>query len=339
MRSKLKASLLMVGAAVSLALSVSSVQANQLACKGVLFNPIAQTDWNNIFPITIAGVPIGPAGLNPPLMTMPPVCVCPGIFGIPSPGIGITYWQPLYISEIERTPGCLSSLGGISVLPSYGMLQSEKANGESDNSSVTSRMQVHWYEYPLFGVMDLLKSFPCKSPSGFALGYMTELDPTWQDDAWGAIFTPEAALFANPVAQAACSVDATAASAGFPLDPMFWCAGTWGSVYPLTGNAAHSNTDFTTNNLVQAKFLARMARMGLAWQTIGPSAMCYSHPNPVWIKSQYRYNQVFPIPRYGMPVVTGNHGLLQVPSVTNLPGFESTTNLIWQGQQCCARFF
>jgi conjugal transfer pilus assembly protein TraU len=307
------------------------------ACQGKVFNPVTDTDWNNMFPVTIMGVRAG-SGSNPPLMRMPPVCVCPGRFGVPTPGIGVTFWQPLYVSEIERTPGCLSSLGGVNVLPNYGMLGSEQNNDDNDTGSTVSRMQVHWYEYPAFAMLELFKSMTCFGPSGFNLSYLTEIDPTWQDDLWGAVFSPESALFANPVAQAACAVDAAAASVDFPLDALFWCAGTWGSVYPLTGNGAHTNSAFTLNNLVQAKFLARQARIGLQWQTIGPSATCFAHPNPVWVKSQYRYNQVGPIARRGKPVVTGSPGLAQSPPVANTPGRESTTNLIWQGQQCCMRF-
>jgi conjugal transfer pilus assembly protein TraU len=168
---------------------------------------------------------------------------------------------------------------------------------------------------------------------------MTEIDPTWQDDAWGVVFSPEAALFANPIAQAACAVDATAATAGYPLDPLFWCAGGWGSTYPLTGNASQNNGPFTMNNLVQAKFIARQHREGLMFQTIGPSALCVSHPNPVWIKGQYRVDQVGPVPRYGVPVPIGSPGYLQAPPVANLPGMEHTDNLIWQGMQCCMRAY
>lgn len=310
-------------------------------CVGDVFNPLTETDWNNFFPLTIAGVPAS-NGVNPvptPLMAaMPPICVCPTIFGIPFFGIGITYWQPVYISEVERRPGCLSSLGGINVLQSYSLLHSEQSRPGSGRGSSANRMQVHWYEYPLFAIMDVMKAVACTSAnSGVNLAYVTEIDPLWQDDTWGSIFTPEAAIFANPVATMACAVDAVAATAGVPLDVMFWCAGNWGNVYPLSGNSNHSGVPFTMNNQIQAKFIARSARMGLSWQTIGPTAICSSHPNPVWVKSQYRYNQVAPIQRRGKAVVTGDSALLQFPPITNIPTQEHTTNLIWQGQQCCLK--
>lgn len=308
-------------------------------CSGRFFNPITDTNWNDMFPVTIAGVSISPGGnRNPPLMAaMPPVCVCPTVFGIPFVGVGITYWQPLYISEIEHRPGCLSSLGGIDVLGgSYDLLKGEvTAQGSGQRSN---RMQVHWFRYPLFAMLDIMKALGCKSTSGFNLAYMTEIDPLWQDEMWSAIFTPESAIFANPVAQAACAVDAVAASFSHPLDALFWCAGSWGSVYPMAGNSSHAGDHFTLNNQIQAKFLARNHRMGLQMQTIGPTAICFSHPNPIWVKSQYRFNQVGPIARRGRAVPTGSYGrLFNFPPVTNTPTQEHTINLIWQGQQCCLK--
>jgi conjugal transfer pilus assembly protein TraU len=308
-------------------------------CTGKIFNPLTDTDWNNMFPISIAGAQIrGGGATNPPLMmAVPPVCVCPTIFGFPLPGIMITYWQPLYISEIERRPGCLPSLGGVNILPAYSMLASEQTVNNYGKSKEVNRMQVHWYEYPVFGMLSMMASVWCRNPAGFNLAYVTEIDALWQDDQWSAIFTPEAVLFSNPIATAACAVDAVASNLAYPLDALFWCAGSWGNIYPLAGNSNHSGVPFTMNNQLQAKFIARNHRVGAGWQTIGPTAICSSHPNPIWIKSQYRYNQVAPINRRGLPVVTGSSGMFQFPPITNVPTQEHTVNLIWQGQQCCLK--
>ena len=310
-------------------------------CDGHFFNPITDTDWNNIFPITIAGAHITNSGntTSPLMEAMPAVCECPTIFGFPFVGIGITYWQPLFISEIERRPGCLSSIGGVQVLSSaYNTEASNQTHTGAGRGKGANRMQVHWYEYPIFSMLEMFKSLGCKSNSGFNLAYLTEVDPMWQDDAWSAVFTPEAAVFANPAADLACAVDAVAAMTSYPLDPLFWCAGTWGNIYPLAGNSNHSGDPFTLNNQIQAKFVARSARMGLSWQTIGPLAICSSVPNPIWTKSEYRYNQVAPINRRGRAVTTGDNGkLFQYPPLTNVPTKEWTVNLIWQGQQCCLK--
>lgn len=331
---------MLLGAAV-LSLSTLAHAIVPAVCTGQFFNPITDTDWNNIFPITIAGVPFtSNDNASPPLMmAMPPICECPTVFGFPFVGVGITFWQPMFISEIERRPGCLSSLGGISALSGYANLHSEQTVSDNNHTgSVVNRMQVHWYEYPLFAMLQMMESVSCKNNNGFNLAYVTEVDPLWQDSLWSAFFAPEAALFANPVATAACSVDAVASQLSFPMDALFWCAGTWGNIYPLDGNSSHSGDPFTMNNQIQAKFIARNHRMGLSWQTIGPSAICAAHPNPIWVKSQYRYNQVAPVPRYGRAVSTGDNGkLFQFPPVTNPPTMEHTVNLIWQGQQCCEK--
>lgn len=328
-------------ATAALLISTTANAVVPAVCTGTFFNPVTDTDWNNMFPISIAGVSMSTSSnTSPPLMQMmPPVCTCPTVVGIPFVGIGLTWWQPQYVSEIERRPGCLPSLGGVQALKNYSMLHSEQTVADNNHAGESSnRMQVHWYEYPVASMLSMMESISCKNTNGFNLAYMTEIDPMWQDDIWSSIFTPEASLFSNPIAVAACAIDAVASTFDYPLDPMFWCAGTWGAVYPLAGNSGHTGDPFTMNNQIQAKFIARNHRMGLSWQTIGPTAMCGAHPNPIWIKSQYRFNQVAPVARRGRAVVTGSNGkLYQFPPVTNPPTQEHTVNLIWQGQQCCAK--
>lgn len=311
------------------------------ACNGKLFNPLTDTDWNNVFPITIAGVQLTGGGntVNPLMAAMPPVCTCPTVFGFPFVGIGITYWQPLYVSEIERRPGCASSIGGVKLLSGpYELMQSNQTINHQNQGKESNRMQMHWYQYPVFSMLKMFTELGCKNTTGFDLAYITEVDPLWQNTLWSVVFSPENALFANPAANLACSVDSVAAMLGYPLDALFWCAGTWGNIYPLSGDTNHSGDPFTLNNQINAKFIARNARMGLNFTSIGPSAICGSHPNPVWIKSQYRYNQIAPVTRKGRAVSTGDNGkLYQFPPVTNMPTQEHTVNLVWQGQQCCLK--
>lgn len=335
-------------AAVSLLLgapSAGAVTMGGAACpSGTAFNPMTDTDWNNMFPITVMGVQMG-GNTNPPLMFEPPVCECPSVlFGFPSMGYGVTYWQPLYLAEVERTAGCLESLGGTSIFSSgastaYSALNSEQAGNNTGGDSVTSRMQIHWYEYPIFSMLNMFMSSGCFNAGGYDLGYLTEIDYTWQDDTWAALFAPEGVFFTDEVLQASCSIDAVASSVGFPLSIMFWCQGGGGAVYPLSGNSQHNNSPFQMNNSILGKFLARQARLGLEWATIGPLAECYAHPTPIWIKEQYRINQVSPIPRRGNPLYVGGSEIGQYPTQTNYPTRESTVNLIWQGMQCCERMY
>ena len=91
------------------------------ACRGEIFNPINDANWNNMFPVTVAGISMG-GGSNPSLMHMDPICLCPGPYGIDMPGIGMTFWEPTFLAEVARTPGCMSTLGGTQVLTGYDSL-------------------------------------------------------------------------------------------------------------------------------------------------------------------------------------------------------------------------
>jgi hypothetical protein len=188
-------------------------------------------------------------------------------------------------------------------------------------------------------MLDILTSLKCTdSHTDFTLAWMTPIDPTWQNDLWGAVFNPEGALFANPIAQAACAVDAISSAFYYPIDSMFWCAGSWGSVYPLTGNGQVQNSDQATNGLVLSKFIAKESRVGALLATTGPQNTCSAGFTPVWIKTQYRVDEIGPVITRGDPVYIGQTefkwGL--APSA-NYPTHESSEYLLWNGEQCCIK--
>ena len=317
-----------------LAFSIFSAMAGPL-CHGRFLNPITSINWDLVFPITIAGVPITSATQSPesPLTYLSPVCLCPGhIFGIPTPGIEVTFHEPLYIEEIAKRPGCFSTLGGAEMLPGFAEEQTDLK--ETANSS--SRWQVHWYKYPVFTILQLFQDFTCVQGGGYALAYITELDPTWQNDAWGAIFSPESAVFANKLAQASCAIDAVAATVQQPLDAMFWCAGSWGSTYPLTGNANATAGRMQSAELEGAKMIARLARVGLLWDSVGPWAECSPVPMPIWIKSEFTIDQTYPMITIGegMAIGAAPPVWMYVPP-QSYPVFENINQVIFQEQQCC----
>ena len=56
--------------------------------------------------------------------------------------------------------------------------------------------------------------------------------------------------------------------AGHPIDALFWCAGTWGPLYPLAGShLTHSSMPRNTS-LLTTRALAAMHRRGLASTTV-----------------------------------------------------------------------
>jgi conjugal transfer pilus assembly protein TraU len=199
-------------------------------------------------------------------------------------------------------------------------------------------MQVHWYEYPVFAALRLFTDIACISRSGVALANMTEVNPLHQNDMWATALGPEGLLFSNPIAQISCIADAIASTAGYPITPMFWCVGAAGGLYPLSGNAPHYNSPQMGNMLIMAKSLAQAHKVGLAFQSIGPTATCIAHPNPIFVKSQYRLDPVGPIPRVvGSPIQFGKHELMWNFPPMNYPTGESSQYMIWQAKQCCLR--
>src|SRR3546814_8613700 len=88
--------------------------------------------------------------------------------------------------------------------------------------------------------MEIVADFLCLESGSIDILYISEIDPLWQDSELTAIINPEAVLFANPLALAACAADCVASPAKLPIDEMFWCAGCQGSMYPMNGNVSAS---------------------------------------------------------------------------------------------------
>jgi len=312
-----------------------------LVCRGA---PLAATailrmNWGDFLPIVIGGVPIG--GINPPIVHEAPICVCPSHIPpfVPVPGIGISFWEPLYLAGTTRDPGCAVSLGGVNLLGHAYDTEMGQRRAATPGRRSGSLLQVHWYDFPAFALINAAANTVCENLGAtFNLAGMTEIDPVWNNDLWSAIFSPEDALFANPVAQAACVVDALTSSLNFPLDPLFWCAGTWGSVYPLSGNVNDETSDQQGNALALSKFMAWEAHLGLLWTSVGPGAQCFAYPSPIWIKSQYRIDPIYPLPTVGLPVVIGETPLRwgYLPP-ENFPLGEDSAYVIWNAEQCCLR--
>lgn len=321
---------------IVLLVSVSAHAGAGVGCQGKFYNPVTDTDWNMGFPITVAGANIT-SGNNPPLMHEKAVCTCPTAYGN-TPGFGMTYWQPNYLAEVQRTGGCFSSLGGQELFPSYQMESSGQGITGDMNKGDPGNvfMNVHWYKYPIFAVLDLFNGLACRSVGGFALADMTELEKDWNDGSWAALTNPVGILFANPIGQMSCIPDAIASSLGYPLDTEFWCGGTTGVVYPLSGEQQASNGPPDTNMHALYKYMLRDTQVGLLLATIGPWSTCHPIYLPVWLKSQYRIDPVGPVPYKGSPIVVGESPFEWNSSPPlNTPTDTSNNYVIWIGTQCC----
>jgi conjugal transfer pilus assembly protein TraU len=192
-------------------------------------------------------------------------CLTPP-FNIPVFGIQTSYWQPIAILEVTSIPHCMPTWG---TSMDAGNLAGSNSLGDrpAENDKSLYSYQTHYMFYPPFAAMDLGSSTCARTPTTWDMPYMSEYDPRWQDDVSAAVYFFEVMLVSHPLTQLSCGIDAIAANLGFPLDLLWWCMGSWGSMYPVSGNIVNVT--------------APQAAIGLAVRTIkNMSRPTDTHPIP-----------------------------------------------------------
>jgi conjugal transfer pilus assembly protein TraU len=295
------AAILTLIAAAGFCPCAAAAEDSKLTCFGRFMNPISDVCWTCIFPISFGAFAIdfGQEDIPNPAS---PICICPG-YPI-RVGLEVGFWEPARTLEVTRTPYCFPSLGGITI--SGGVAPRGGAEPRSDAGDAVVRdsfRQVHYYINPLLYLLEVLLDNVCVESGAWDLAYMTEYDPAWHDDELTAILEPEAPLFANLIAIAACSADCIAASIGFGLKPMIWCSGCNGPVYPMNGNVPVHIGGIQASSLLVHRMLAKLHRLMIAWRWHGADAVCAPVFDPIMDKTGYKTQLLYPIPN-----TTGNDG-------------------------------
>ena len=290
---------------------LAPISSFSVGCIGRFVNPITDISWASIFPLTIGAVPLVPSSLGLPDTINPstPIAICPA----PPPlfqriGLTIGFWEPHSLVDITRIPYCMVNMG---FQMSLGVNQQQIGGNSTFQDGLTNSQfyQVHWYKYPVTYLLNLITSVGCLQAEGVDLAYMSELDPMWDDDVMAFILNPEAILFGNPVTQLACIPEAiaTATNVVAPFDVLFWCAGSHGSMYPLTGNVPHGYSTTSNAVLLAERMNFKLHRQGMIFETIGVfPAVCQQFPAPILPKSRYRYQftNIVPEPYISHPYCT-----------------------------------
>ena len=279
---------------ITVVLNITNVNAEP--CVGKFVNPIKDICWSCIFPIKIGNTSIYSGGRQDTDNPSKIICVCPTDVGIgvkvPLPGLAISFWEPVRLADVTRTPYCMVSLGGFQIMKSskkHGTVARKNANEALKHSFY----QVHYYIYPLIYWLELLADFICMEQMSIDIAYMSEFDPLWGNDKLNMILNPEAALFGNPIAQTACIFDCIKATTGFSSDMLFHCAGCNGSLYPFGGSIEHTQGGVQASTLIVERLLARLHRVGLAWDTVSDS--CEKTYAPKIKKTQYKLQMTYPV--------------------------------------------
>jgi conjugal transfer pilus assembly protein TraU len=301
-------------------------------CTGKFINPITDICWSCLFPISIGGATVV-SGKNPdtkdPSM---PIQIC-HTGNIIRPGLAIGYWEPFAVTDVTRNPYCMVNLGGIQPEINYGDVRG--ATEDASTGTPAAFYQVHWYKYPLIAWLNILTSMGCMQSGDYDLAYLSELDPLWNDDQASLFINPEASLFGNVVAQGACAVDALAATTGASKNSLFWCMGSQGSSYPLTGHISAEYSVLQNSVLLSERMDFKLHRELFIEDSSGENgAVCHVHLNPMMPKNRYRYELMNPTPdanschAFGHTVATWQAGKIK-PNDKGNYGY-----LIWRKRNC-----
>ena len=119
------------------------------------------------------------------------------------------------------------------------------------------------------------------------------------------------------------------------MKELYWCAGSWGTIYPFSGHVLGRDGILKTTSAMSVRTLAALHRRGLEWGTIGRDAQCGGQIAVTLPQNQYRFSLFYPSPE-----TTDNHALGEsellwgmartIPSVGEDPVY-----VIWRWLDCC----
>jgi conjugal transfer pilus assembly protein TraU len=327
-----------------------------------ILTALATICWDCLFPISLFSVPIDPGSAEaatapavgpglpfpspnpyPPPALCSCVCILPGVC---LPGIPIGYWEPRHLIEVVHEPFCFPALGiDLSDAVMDFLIRGDQQTGhdEATDHQNAHYAHVHFIVFPALKVFSLLMDVLCLNAGAqtgeLDLLYLSEIDPLWTADVLAALVFPETLLFANPIAGAACAGDAIAASLDAPLDPLFWCAGGWGQLYPPAGRQNNtSGGNLAVQPLLWARVLTKLARAGTEpWAAANGALLCQDLPTFVLVKSQYKWQLLDPVAYDAAkccPKLGASQALWEWGKTIPVEG-ESHVWLLWRRQNCC----
>lgn len=296
---------------------------------------IAISTLYNVFPIRLAGIELNPTGNEDSSSdtSASPICTCVDPF--PRVGISLSLWEPLLIAEPTAIPFCSPTIG-TEIPVNIGFGAESFGQNETESAKFTHTYQAHIIKYPIFALLGLFLDFVClQADQSVDYLYLTELDPLWQNDIWAAILGPEAFLVANPIAEMACIADSITSNVGFPLDPLWWCLGSWNGAFPMT-QTNKGTTAAEAQAAITARMLMKLHRQMMLYGSVGNQGLCGLYPMPIMRKSQYGIFPIYPIP-FENRIPIGRSGIVLWGS-----GQENPLNqhvgawMIYRKRSCCA---
>lgn len=270
------------------------VLAASAQCVGHFPNPITDICWSCMFPVSLGGKGLMVNAQEDNASTASTACACASGSHV-TVGVNIGFWEPVRVAEVVRHPYCFPTLDGVTIdagIPAPEHAQVRRQDGQSNHSFY----QAHWYMAPWVYWLEMILDDACLENQTFDLAYLTEIDPTWADSELTFILNPDAILFSNPAAKAVCAADCVAASAGFPISQLYWCAGCQGSLFPFEGFVDAHIGGVQAATLIAERLTAKLHRELLMWAAAGDAGSCGYYPQVLMDKGNYKMQMLYPIP-------------------------------------------
>ncbi len=289
--------------------------------------------YSCMFPLSVGGIQVV-QGPIPDIggIVGSPICACP----FPPPiyvrvGIPVSFFEPSRVVEVVSDPYCFPTFGIPSPATGTGMLAGVKNDGSSSSHTV---MQTHYMIFPLYSILEIATDLACVEVTGVDIASITEVDPLWNSDALGAYIAPEALLFGNPLSNLACIADSVTSQFFTPNDALFWCMGSWGNAYPMTGHKPTNDSFVQDTAAMAAKTLYKLHRELILWGSWGQAGLCGYYPAPIWRKSAYRLQIIDPIPHF-LATTIGQSGMLWDWGKNPPMMFDNFGFLLFKKRDCC----
>ncbi len=307
-------------------------------CGGGFPNPLTEIAWSNVFPLYIGGIKVYDTG-NPDRNSLgSPICVCDATTGLLI-GLTVSFWEPAGIIDTVIEPWCFPVIGSNLNVSIGERHKGDMKVSEAKEATIRYSGQTHWIKAPFLSLLNIFDQFSSCTESyfDFDVAYASEVDPLWQDDILAAVLTPEVVLFANPIAGLACIADAAKAAFDLPIDQLFWCMGSWGTVYPLTKNISVSSTP--TGAIAEASKLLFRLHRNLIFKDKATN-YCYGVRKPIWTKSHFRLQPLRPKPITGNAIRIGQPGSFWQYKTFDprMEGGENWSFVLWRKVTCCIGF-
>lgn len=303
---------------------------------------ITDVPWNAMFPIKLAGVTMSSGDKSdgaPDDASNDFFCNCSDDLGVMVPGFPIGMFEPARLIELVREPDCMMSLGGAELNMTSGRMRGTGGHNEQIEGASAAFWHYHYFAYPLILMLEMYA--PNRCGDGYLsmdLLYFSELDATWTDPELSFFANPESIVFSNPISIASCLADALASSTDQPIDEMFWCAGSWGSVYPFSGYISGKSSLATKTSLLATRSVAALHRRLLARKTMGKDHMCSADIYPTIPKSQYKMNMLYPVAESQDAHQIGETAL-KWGEWRSIPSKEDAVYLLWRWNDCCQTYY